>query len=85
MKLLVRNIDRGVTESQLQELFAEYGTVQSCSLVLDKEKGGSKGFGFVVMRTSGEAKAATKSLNGKEINGMKIRVKKAVTSEKTAP
>lgn len=77
MKLLVRNLERSVTEATLLELFNAYGAVQSCTLVLDKKSGGSKGFGFVEMPKPGEAKAAMKSLNGIEIDGRKIRVKKA--------
>ncbi|MEX1032399.1 MAG: RNA-binding protein [Cellvibrionaceae bacterium] len=78
MKLLIRNLARTTTEQQLRELFAVYGAVQSCSLVLDKQTGLSKGFGFVEMPHQGDAKAAMKNLNGKELEGSKIRVKKAV-------
>jgi len=51
--------------------------VQSCTLVMDKSTGESKGFGFIEMPRQGDAKAAMKSLNGKDIAGSKIRVKKA--------
>jgi RNA recognition motif-containing protein len=77
MKLLIRNLDRSTSESELQSLFKEYGSVQSCDLVLDKETGKSKGFAFVEMPKAGEAKAAMKSLNDKKIGENKIRVKKA--------
>jgi len=77
MKLLIRNLDRSTTENELKSLFAAFGDVQSCDLVLDKESGQSKGFGFVEMPKQGDAKAAMKSLNGKEIAGSKLRVKKA--------
>lgn len=77
MKLLIRNLSRNTTEAELQSLFEPFGTVQSCNLVLDKETGDSKGFGFVEMPKQGDCKAAMKSLNGKEIAGNKIRVKKA--------
>lgn len=79
MKLLIRNLARTTTEEELRRMFESFGAVQSCSLVVDKETGSSKGFGFVEMPRSGEAKAATKNLNGKEIAGNKIRVKKAET------
>jgi len=79
MKLLVRNLSRTTTEAELLTLFEVHGTVQSCTLVLDKETGDSKGFGFVEMPKTGDAKAAMKMLNGKEIAGNKIRVKKAET------
>jgi RNA recognition motif-containing protein len=77
MKLLVRNLDRSTTEEELNELFREFGKVQSCDLVIDKDSGASKGFGFVEMPKAGEAKAAVKELNNKTVGGNKIRVKKA--------
>ena len=77
MKLLIRNLARDTTEAQLKVLFEKYGAVQYCNLVLDKVTGGSKGFAFVEMPKPGEAKAAMKNLNNKEIAGYKIRVKKA--------
>ena len=76
----MRNLSRLTTELQLQELLERYGKVQSCDLVLDKGTGASKGFGFVEMPNQGEAKAAVKSLNGLELDGNKIRVKKADAS-----
>ena len=77
MKLLIRNLPRTTTEAELRELFEKQGKVQSCMLVMDKESGESKGFGFIEMPKSGEAKASIKNLNGKEIAGNKLRVKKA--------
>jgi len=77
MKLIARNLDRSTTEEELSELFQEYGSVQSCDLVIDRVSGVSKGFGFVVMPKVGEAKAAMKNLNNKIIGNNKIRVKKA--------
>jgi len=78
MKLLIRNLARSTTESAIRALFENHGAVQSCSLVIDKATGESKGFGFIEMPKPGEAKAAVKSLNGKDVDGNKIRVKKAV-------
>ena len=77
MKLLVRNLDRSTTQEQLKALFQEFGVVQSCNLVVDRDTGESKGFGFVEMPKAGEAKAAIKSLNAKTVGRSKIRVKKA--------
>lgn len=82
MKLIIRNLDRATTESELLEKFKAYGAVQSCTIVLDKETGKSKGFGFVEMPKPGDAKAAMKNLNGIELGTEKIRVKKA--EQKTA-
>ena len=77
MKLLIRNLARTTTEAQLRALFEPYGSVQSCNLVIDKATGSSKGFGFVDMPKPGEAKAAMKNLNAKDVAGSKIRVKYA--------
>ena len=77
MKLLIRNLARTTTEKALREMFEAFGAVQSCSLVMDKKSGASKGFGFVEMPKPGDAKAAMKSFNGKEVDGSRIRVKKA--------
>ena len=78
MKLLIRNLTQTTTEAELRTLFEEHGKVQSCTLILDKKTGVSKGFGFVEMPTPGESKAAMKTLNGTNVGGNKIRVKKAV-------
>jgi len=79
MKLLVRNLARTTTEEALKAMFETHGAVQSCTVVMDKETGSSKGFGFVEMPKQGDAKAAIKNLNNKEVDGNKIRVKKAET------
>ena len=77
MKLLVRNIARVVTEDELRQMFEHYGKLQSCTLVMDAETGESKGFGFVEMPSAGDAKAAMKTLNGIDLKGSILRVKKA--------
>jgi RNA recognition motif-containing protein len=76
MKLLIRNLARNTTESDLLALFGAFGHVQSCNLVLDKKSGLSKGFGFVEIPKAGEAKAAMKAMNGKLVDDSKLRVKK---------
>ena len=81
MKLLVRNLSRSTTEDALRLLFEPFGAVQSCTLVMDKKTGKSKGFGFVEIPKTGDAKAAIKQLNGKEVAGSKIRVKKTNAKE----
>ena len=83
MKLLIRNLARSTTEKVLREMFDAFGAVQSCTLVMDKKTGTSKGFGFVEMPNPGEAKAAMKTLNGNEVDGSRIRVKKAYTGGQT--
>jgi RNA recognition motif-containing protein len=77
MKLLIRNLARATKENDLKKLFEAYGKVQYCTIIKDAESGDSKGFAFVEMPRVGDAKAATKNLNGKEVDGNKLRVKKA--------
>jgi len=66
-------------------MFQEHGTVQSCTLVIDKDTGSSKGFGFVEMPKPGEAKAAIKILNGMDVDGSKLRVKKDESKKDAGP
>jgi RNA recognition motif-containing protein len=81
MKILVRNLSRETTEAELLALFRAYGDVQYCTVVMDRETGKSKGFGFVEMPRAGEARVAIKGLNARDVGGSKIRVKKAEKSE----
>jgi len=85
MKLLIRNLARNITEAELRAMFQEHGTVQSCTLVIDKDTGSSKGFGFVEMPKPGEAKAAIKILNGMDVDGSKLRVKKDESKKDAGP
>ncbi len=84
MKILVRNLARDTTKHELLALFSAYGAVQSLTVVMDPVTGQSKGFGFVNMPHAGDAKVAIKTLNGQEIGGSKIRVKKADEPSKPA-
>lgn len=77
MKLLIRNLARTTSEEALCHLFAEYGKVQSCHLIIDPQSKLSKGFAFVEMPKVGEAKVAISKLNESELDGAKLRVKKA--------
>ena len=77
MKILVRNLDRTVTENEVLDLFKAYGKVESCILVKDAETGKSKGFGFVEMSNPREAVKAIKGLNTLKVKGHGIRVKAA--------
>lgn len=85
MKILVRNLARSTTEAELRAMFEAHGAVQSCTLVIDKVTGNSKGFGFVEMPRPGDAKAAMKNLNGKDVAGNRIRVKKAEAKPDAGP
>ena len=80
-KLYVGNLTYGVTNSDLENLFAPYGTVQSAQVIMDRDTGRSKGFGFVEMSNSNEATAAINALNGKEVDGRKLTVNEARPKE----
>lgn len=76
-KLYVGNLSYGVTDSDLQRIFEEYGTVESAQVVMDRDSGRSKGFGFVEMSSDQEAQAAIDGLNGQEVSGRALTVNEA--------
>jgi cold-inducible RNA-binding protein len=76
-KLYVGNLSYEVTDSDLQTLFSPHGAVQSAQVIMDRDTGRSKGFGFVEMNNSDEAQAAIKALNGQESNGRSLTVNEA--------
>jgi len=84
MKLLIRNLARNTTEDSIRAMFEAYGKVQSCTLVMDPKTGVSKGFGFVELPRPGDAKAARKNLNGRLVDGNRIRVKNAAPKKPPA-
>jgi RNA recognition motif-containing protein len=67
----------GVTDSELSKMFEAHGTVESAQIIMDRETGRSKGFGFVEMKTDQEAQAAIAALNGKEEGGRALTVNEA--------
>ena len=77
MRLSVRKMSRETTEKDLRDIFESFGSVQSCVIVNDAETGRSKGFGCVDMPKDGDAKAAVRHLNGYELDGEILRVKRA--------
>ena len=76
-KLYVGNLTYGVTDGDLQTMFAAHGTVQSAQVIMDRDTGRSKGFGFVEMGSDQEAQAAIAAMNGKEIDGRALTVNEA--------
>src|SRR5438132_3937403 len=76
-KLYVGNLGYEVTDSDLQKMFEAHGTVESAQVIMDRETGRSKGFGFVEMKTDQEAQAAATALNGKEMDGRALTVNEA--------
>jgi RNA recognition motif-containing protein len=76
-KLYVGNLGYGVTSSELETMFAAFGTVQSAQVIEDRDTGRSKGFGFVEMGSDQEAQAAIQGLNGQEHDGRALTVNEA--------
>jgi RNA recognition motif-containing protein len=76
-KLYVGNLPYSITDSRLEELFSQYGTVRSAQVIMDRETGRSKGFGFVEMENDQEAQAAIEGLNQQTIDGRPLTVNEA--------
>lgn len=76
-KLYVGNLSYSIGDSELQDLFAAHGTVSSAQVIMDRETGRAKGFGFVEMGTDQEAADAITALNGKEVDGRALTVNEA--------
>ena len=77
MKLYVGNLAFQTSSDDLQQLFAQAGTVESASVVEDRETGRSRGFGFVEMSSKEEGQKAIEQFNGKEVNGRNLNVNEA--------
>lgn len=80
-KLYVGNLGYNVGKSDLEQMFAAYGTVVSVHLILDRDTGNSKGFGFVEMGSDDEAQAAIAGLNGRSADGRGMIVSEARSQE----
>src|SRR3954467_11918313 len=80
-KLYVGNLSYNVTDSDLEQLLAQHGTVQSAQVIQDRDTGRSKGFGFVEMASDEEAQAAIAALNGQEHDGRALTVNEAKPKE----
>ncbi len=76
-RLYVGNLSYNITNQSLESLFAEFGRVQSAQVVMDRDTGRSKGFGFVEMSDNGQAQAAIAGLNQKEVDGRSLTVNEA--------
>ena len=84
MKLYVGNLSFETSKNELQTLFAQTGTVESVSLIEDRETGRSRGFGFIEMSTKEEGAAAIDKLNGQELGGRFLKVNEAKQRENRA-
>jgi len=76
-KIYVGNLGYSIADNTLAEKFAQFGTVQSAKVIMDRDTNRSKGFGFVEMSTSGEAEKAISSLNGTDFDGRQMNVTEA--------
>ena len=76
-KLYVGNLSYDVSSSDLEQLFATHGSVDSADVIMDRDTGRSKGFGFVEMSSNDEADAAISALDGNDFNGRSIKVNEA--------
>ena len=76
-RIYVGNLSYDTTDSGLEHMFAEYGTVESAQVVMDRDTGRSKGFGFVAMKNDHEAQAAIAALNGQMVGGRPLTVNEA--------
>jgi len=75
MNINILNLSRETTEEDLIKVFSKYGSVELCDIVMDRQTGKSKGFGFIEMSSDKEAEAAIKGLHGQNVGGKKIKVK----------
>jgi RNA recognition motif-containing protein len=76
-KLYVGNLSYGVSDSALEQLFSQFGTVQSAQVIQDRATGRSKGFGFVEMDNDAQAQAAIEGLHERELDGRRLTVNEA--------
>jgi RNA recognition motif-containing protein len=76
-RLYVGNLTYGMNDAALEQLFSQHGSVTSAQVVMDRDTGRSKGFGFVEMGSEQEAQAAIQALNGKEHDGRALTVNEA--------
>jgi RNA recognition motif-containing protein len=85
MIVLVRNIDRSIAEAEIRALLEKYGKVRTFDLVMDQATGKSKGFGFADMPSIEHAEKMIKALDGMQLGGTKLRVKRAAASSLLGP
>jgi len=77
MKIYAGNLSYNTSDEDLRAAFAQFGTVDSADVIMDRSTGRSKGFGFVEMSDAAEAKAAIEGLNGKDLDGRAMNVDEA--------
>ncbi len=81
-KLYIGNLPYSANQQTLQDTFGKCGTVDSVNVIMDRQTGQSKGFGFVEMSSSAEAQKAIQEINGSSIDGREVKVNEAKPQEK---
>lgn len=82
MNIYVGNLSYAMSEGELRDAFAAFGEVSSVKILMDRETGRSRGFGFVEMPNQGEGETAISNLNGKDVGGRTLRVNEARPRER---
>jgi RNA recognition motif-containing protein len=77
MNIYVGNLSYGMSEDELRDAFGAFGEVSSVKILMDRETGRSRGFGFVEMPNTAEAETAIAQLNGKDLGGRALRINEA--------
>ncbi|NQT64836.1 MAG: RNA-binding protein [FCB group bacterium] len=85
MKIYVGNLSYNMTDEEMEKLFTAFGEVTENKVIMDRESGRSKGFGFIEMTNQEEGEEAIKQLDGKEIDGRNIKVNVAKPKENKPP
>ena len=85
MNIYVGNLSYDMTENDLHELFGGYGTIVKANIIIDRDSGRSKGFGFVEMEDSEEGKKAIEELDGQDVKGRNLKVNEARPREERPP
>jgi len=81
-RLYIGNLPYSVNQQTLQDTFSKCGTVESVNVIMDRQTGQSKGFGFVEMSSNAEAQKAIQEINGSTIDGREVKVNEAKPQEK---
>ena len=85
MDIYVGNLPWSASEQEIADAFAEHGTVEKATIIVDRDSGRSKGFGFVTMNDNDEANSAIEALNGYELGGRGLKVNEARPREERPP
>ena len=85
MDIYVGNLPWSASEQEIADAFAAHGTVEKASIIVDRDSGRSKGFGFVTMNDNDEANVAIEALNGYELGGRGLKVNEARPREERPP